>query len=133
MLATSKKQVLCVDDSRDDCDLLSIVLGETLYETQVALTLSDGLRLAKSNTFDLYLLDLWLPDGTGFELIEKIRAFDPLTPVIFLSASARQNMQQQASQLGAQAFFTKPVNYDKLVAAVSQMLWAGTEMAVPNG
>lgn len=117
-----KKRILYVDDSEDDCDLLSVALEKTLYETKTALTVTDGLRLAQTHTFDLYLLDLRLPDGTGFELFDQIRAFDPFTPIILLSANALRSIQQQSIQIGAQAFFAKPIDYNQLAIAIDRIL-----------
>lgn len=48
----------------------------------------DGLKAASDQKFNLYLLDLWLPDGSGLDLCKKIREFDLKTPVVFYSAAA---------------------------------------------
>lgn len=69
----TKKRILCVDDSHDCCELLSCILDMAGYEIETAQSINEGLRLAGDGNFNLYLIDLFFSDGTGFELIENIR------------------------------------------------------------
>jgi CheY-like chemotaxis protein len=122
MVSLMAKQILCVDDSRDDCELYDFILSEAGYRVELAQSLSDALQLIDSNQFDLYLFDISFLGGTGFELLEKVRAIDSSIPVIICSADARDSIREQAMQAGAQAFLTKPIDFNLLVATITQLL-----------
>ena len=122
MTAPNKRRILCVDNSSDDCELLKFVLDDAGYVVETAQTLADGVRLADRNPPDLYVLDVSLKDGTGFDLLAKIRAASPNTPVIICSADVRETTQERAVAAGAQAFVTKPVNLDDLTETIAQLL-----------
>src|SRR5262249_5781742 len=80
-----------------------------------------GLRLARRGYFDLYILDNWLPDGSGIGLCRNIREFDPHTPILFYSAAAYEYDIQEALRSGAQAYLVKPVKFDDLERAVARL------------
>ncbi|GAB4368650.1 MAG: response regulator [Elainellaceae cyanobacterium] len=122
MASPPKRHILCVDDSSDSCDLLRFVLNQDGYEVQTAQTIADGLHLAKSNQFDLYILDVTFPNGTGFDLCRQIRAFDPSTPVVFCSADVREATQHQAIEAGAQAFLMKPLDLSQFAETIARFL-----------
>jgi CheY-like chemotaxis protein len=61
-LPTSKKQILCVDDHADTCELVMTLLKD--YEVTTAYSMADAIKQATAQKFDLYLLDNHLPDGT---------------------------------------------------------------------
>lgn len=82
--------------------------------------MAGGLRLAKEEDFDLYLLDFIFVDGTGKELCEGIREFDRETPILFFSGS-HPALQQEALTCGAQGFVMKP-DIEALKREISQAL-----------
>ncbi|MBD2089997.1 response regulator [Microcoleus sp. FACHB-1515] len=122
MPTPSNKKILCVDDSGDDCELYRFILSEAGYEIEIAQSVSSALVFLENSIFNLCLSDLSLPDGTGFELLNTIRAVDASLLFIVLSADARLSTQERAIQAGAQAFFPKPIDYDLLVASIDQLL-----------
>ncbi|HEY9734901.1 MAG TPA: response regulator, partial [Trichocoleus sp.] len=81
-----------------------------------------GLRLAEQNRPDLYVLEVGLIDGSGFDLLKQVRSWTPAAPVVICSADVRETTRQQASAAGVSAFFAKPVNLDALAAEVSRLL-----------
>lgn len=115
-------RILYVDDSKDDCELLQIMLTEKGYDVKTAPSLPEALQLINNNSFDLCLSDLSLPGGTGIELLEKVRMINPLIPLIICSADVRESTQEEALQAGADAFFTKPVDFDLLMRTIAQLL-----------
>src|SRR5262249_34968056 len=84
-----KKLILCVDDDDDTCEMLKTTLGLAGYEIVTAKSTPEGLQKAKTNQFDLYILDGHLPVSSGIELCRQIRNYDAQTPIIFFSATAR--------------------------------------------
>ena len=82
----------------------------------------ESLYFARTQHFDLYLLDNWLPGSSGIELCKKLRTFDSKTPILFYSGAAYDNDKKQAEECGAQGYLTKPANGDELVAEVLQLI-----------
>jgi CheY-like chemotaxis protein len=117
-----KKRILCLDDSKDNCDLLSFVLSEAGYEIEAAYTIAEGMKMATGCEFALYMVDLSFADGDGFELIGKLREIDPSTPIVVCSGDARASTQEQARQMGAQAFLTKPIDLDLMATTIAEIL-----------
>ena len=122
MISFLKKRILCVDDSEDDCVLFSLILTEEGYEVESAQSFTDAAQLIETSVFDLCSFDISLQDGTGFELLEKVRAIAPSMPIIICSGDARGSTQEQVMAAGAQAFFTKPIDYDLLVKTIAQII-----------
>jgi DNA-binding response OmpR family regulator len=85
-------------------------------------TIESGIALAAAQKFDLYLLDSWLPDGSGLELCQKIREFDLNTPILFYSAAAYASDRELALQCGAQAYMIKPSQPSDLCSLVSELI-----------
>ena len=115
-------QILYTEDHADTRELVSFVLK--LSNCQVTLADSDGkaLLLARTNQFDLYMIDNWLPGGSGIDLCRKLREFDPVTPILFYSGAAYDADKQEAFASGAQAYLAKPVDNDELVEEVFRLI-----------
>ena len=117
-----KKQILYVEDHEDTRELVSFVLAQQNYDVTTSSTIEHGVRLACENSYDLYLLDSWLPDGSGLELCRKIREFDLKTPIVFYSAAAYEMDRELALQSGAQGYLTKPTQNTELCDLVSSLM-----------
>ena len=102
-----KPRILSVDDHGDTLSMLSLMLGGYGYDLTSASSVGEALELARSEDFDLFLLDFLFEDGTGRELCERIREFDPETPILFFSGS-HPNTHHEAMTCGAQGFVMKP-------------------------
>jgi CheY-like chemotaxis protein len=124
------KRILYVEDDEDTCTLLKIVLSDLQVVT--ANTLAEALTLARHERFDLYLLDSFLPDGTGINLCQLIRQFDQKTPLLFCSADAYPSSQEKALQAGAQVYLIKPVEPSMLREVVLRLLQASDSAGVPE-
>ena len=82
-------------------------LGISGYEVVTADGFASGLDIARSDTFELYLLDSRFADGTGKELCEKLREFDQSTPILFYSGELPTRLELCLA-CGAQGFVVKP-------------------------
>jgi DNA-binding response OmpR family regulator len=100
--------VLCVDDDEDSREMLSTLLKFWRIETKAVGTAAEALSLIQAERFDLYLLDVWLPDLDGFELCRRMRDFDPHTPILFYSGAAFDIDKKRGIDAGANAYVTKP-------------------------
>ena len=123
-----KKRILFVENDEDAWELVTLQLPG--YKVVSARDFTEGLRLAKQGYFDFYILDNWLPDGTGVELCRRIREFDPHTPILFYSGIAYERNVQEGLNAGAQAYLTKPVDTDELKRAIAQAVFAVSETAL---
>jgi CheY-like chemotaxis protein len=121
-MPTNKKRILCVDDDSDNCELVKTYLGLAGYEVITASTISEGLRLAQEQHFDLYLIELRFPEGSGADLARRIHSFDPKTPLVFHSASAYAQDIQEGMDAGAQAYITKPSDPLAVIEIVKNLI-----------
>ena len=120
-MRTPIRRILCVDQDAETCTLISALLGESGFEAMNATTLIEALRLARSERFDLYLLERRLPDGSGIELCRQIRMFDPDGPILFFSAMARKRDRRRAVSAGAQGYLQKPAGIYNLAEVVTRL------------
>lgn len=121
-MTPKKLRLLCVEDDTDTCALLSEILSKQGYELMIARTYAEGLRLSQTEHFDLYILDERLSDGSGIALAQQIRQTDAHTPIVFQSASAFAQDIQRGLEAGAQAYLTKPYDFDVLLTTVKELL-----------
>lgn len=107
-MSAVKCRVLVIDDHEDSSEMLKLLLGEENYEVTVAITIEDALTLARSQEFDLYVLDKNLPDGSGLDLCIRLIALTPGVPCIFYSGDAYEVHRSEALAAGADAYVAKP-------------------------
>jgi DNA-binding response OmpR family regulator len=120
-----QKRILYVEDQEDMCFLMTVLFEYHGFEAVTVKTGTEALNLARSERFDLFLLDSRLPDMTGIELCREIRASDHLTPVIFFSGMERSADKQEALGAGAQGYVVKPAEPDTIMHAVREALAEG--------
>ncbi|HBB96600.1 MAG TPA: response regulator [Blastocatellia bacterium] len=115
-------QILYTEDDADTRELVSFVLGRNNYRVMLAENNDSALLLARSNQFDLYMIDNWMPGGSGIDLCKKLREFDSYTPILFYSGAAHDKDKQEALSSGAQGYLTKPVDNDELIEEVFRLI-----------
>jgi DNA-binding response OmpR family regulator len=122
MYSQNIPRVLYIEDHEDTRELVTLVLEQKRYEVVTGATIKSGVALAYSQQFDLYLLDSWLPDGSGLELCRMIREFDKSTPIVFYSAAAYEIDRAEAIKSGAQAYLIKPSHPSELCSLVTSLI-----------
>ena len=115
-------RVLYVEDHEDTRELVTLLLTQKGFEVVTGDSIESGIALAIGGNFDLYLLDSWLPDGSGLELCQLIRQFDKTTPILFYSAAAYASDRELALESGAQAYMIKPSQPSDLCRLVSELI-----------
>ena len=115
-----RKRILLVEDEEYARELAAIILAE--HTLICARNFDEGSRFAYHRYFDLYILDNWLPDGSGIGLCRAIRQFDPHTPILFCSVAASTRDIREAMRAGAQEYLIKPVIPDTFKQAVARLL-----------
>ena len=111
-MANSEKKILIVDDSTTNQVLLEAILEEEGYSAQTAFGAVDALRLMEKNHFDLVLLDLLMPQVSGFDFLKKVKAISAFAniPVIVVSAVGSPENEELVKTLGARSLFSKPID-----------------------
>lgn len=121
----SQQTVLLVDDEPDILKLLEITLARMNLQTQRAGSLEEAKKILETETPDLCLTDMRLPDGNGLTLIDFIQHRYPDVPVAMITAHGSVESAIEALKLGAFDFVTKPLALDKLRELVSNALQIG--------
>ncbi len=114
-------QILAIEDEPDIRKILRAVLEAEHYRLIEAETASRGEIEARSHKPDLLLVDLGLPDGSGIELIRRVRSWSPV-PIIVLSARTMEEHKIAALDAGADDYVTKPFSSPELLARVRAAL-----------
>lgn len=122
MQGNRNPRVLYVEDHDDTRELVTLLLNQRSFEVVTGSTIASGIALATAQEFDLYLLDSWLPDGSGLDLCQRIREFDKTTPILFFSAAAYASDHETALRCGAQAYLTKPSHPTELCRVVTELI-----------
>ena len=120
-----KVRVLHVDDDPDIRLMISASLQEFGYVVATAGSNAEALTLVGELKFDLFILDVRLPDGTGIELCQKIRELQPGVPVLYYSAYASDEEQEAALSVCGDAYLKKPVSMRKLEQTITSLLERG--------
>lgn len=115
-----KRNILIVEDDVESCKILSIILAD--HELTVAHTLASAKPHFQNQHFDIYMLDNWLPDGSGIDLCREIRTKHPDAPIIFTSAAALAANVSEAADAGATRYVTKPIDPFELEEIVKELL-----------
>lgn len=115
-----KSKILVVDDDPDLVRALRLRLRANQYDIATATDGYSAIATAQKEHPDLILLDLGLPAGDGFIVLERLQNSDALSsiPVIVLSARDPQNNEQRALKAGAAAYFQKPADNDELLNVI---------------
>lgn len=116
-------QILVIDDEKNICRTIKMVLEGEGYRVLTATNGEVGLDLVQSEVIDLVLLDLFLPGGPdGHSVLREIKRSDPDIEVIMISGHGKIEDAVQAVKHGAYSFIEKPVERDMLLLSVEQSL-----------
>lgn len=111
---------MCVEDNQDTCEVVGFIFRD--YEMVFAGTVRDAAPHIDNEDFDLYMLDNWLPDGSGIDLCKKIRELKPEAPIIFTSAVGMKQDIDEAIAAGADRYILKPVEPETLRNVVKELV-----------
>ncbi len=123
MIAASRASILVIDDE----EIIRDVLGSLLerrggYSVTLCRDGAEGMKALTSSTFDLVLLDLFLPDTDGITLLRQIKLGDPQREVIMMTAHGSVETAVEAMRTGAFHYLTKPFQNDEVILLVETAL-----------
>ena len=118
------EKILIVDDDASIVKLVEHILRNEGYEVFSASNGLQALKKVEVENPDLIILDIMLPGIDGFDLCERLRAGlgTSFTPILILPAKGREEDKRVATQNGADAYLTKPINAPDLVDEVADLL-----------
>jgi DNA-binding response OmpR family regulator len=124
-----KSKILVVDDDPDLVRALRLRLRANNYEVTTATDGYSAIASAQKERPALIILDLGLPVGDGFVVLDRLQSIDALSsvPVIVLSARDPQANEERALKAGAMAFFQKPADNEELLNVIRVSLGAESE------
>lgn len=114
--------ILVIEDEKRVADLLKIGLEENGYQVMVAYDGEMGLRLFRTNAFELIISDIILPKRNGFELCQEIRKADEQIPILMLTALGTADDKLEGFDVGADDYMVKPFDFRELLARVKALL-----------
>ncbi len=117
-----KGRILVIDDESEIRESLDMLLSSEGYSVELATNATEGERRLDSKSYDLVLLDLMMPDKSGMDVLRDLRANDIETPVFMITAYGSVEGAVRALKLGANDFFPKPWDNDKLLVEIDRMI-----------
>lgn len=116
-------KILLLEDDASLIDGLRYSLKKNGFDVEIARTVCEALdRLSGTAGYDLLILDVSLPDGTGFEVCEKVRKQDQKIPIIFLTASDEEVSIIRGLDSGGDDYITKPFKLGELCSRIRALL-----------
>ena len=120
-------RLLLLEDDMSLIDGLRYSLERNGFELEVARTVREARSCLKGgHSFDLLLLDVTLPDGTGFMICEEVRSAGDTTPIIFLTASDEETSIIRGLDSGGDDYITKPFRLGELCSRIRALLRRST-------
>lgn len=124
-IVVPRARILIVDDEEDIREGLETLLTLENYRVDQAVTANEGLARLETTSFDLVLLDLMLPDKSGIDFLAEFRQRDTITPVFLITAYGSLEVAVQALKNGANDYFSKPWDNDKLLIEIDRQITKG--------
>jgi len=120
-MTETNSKILCIEDDEDTCDLVTFVFKDAGYEIK-SCGQTECLKLIHEDKFSAIVLDNYFDGLNGVDICRQIRSFDQITPVIFLSGEVRKTEIDKAMAAGANAYLTKPTDFEKLVPTTIKLI-----------
>lgn len=121
-MTMNKDKILIIDDEAGIRSSLKGILEDEGYAVATTETGEEGLDMIQSENFDLILLDIWLPQMSGIEVLEKIKSFEENPQIVMISGHGSISTAVKATKLGAFDFLEKPLSLEKVVLTVKNAL-----------
>ncbi len=126
-----KKRILIIEDDQRIAQNIARGLNEKDFETEIAYDGLIGSKIARSNHFDLILLDVNLPSMNGYEVCKNIRQRDASIPILMLTALGETEDKIEGFGVGADDYILKPFDLRELLARISVFLRRSQPVSEP--
>lgn len=115
------KQIFLVEDDLSLVNGLSFAIKKEGYELEIACTMEEASAIWEEKKYDLVILDVNLPDGSGFDICKKIRQFSKV-PIIFLTAADEETDIIMGLDMGGDDYITKPFKLAVFMSRINALL-----------
>jgi DNA-binding NtrC family response regulator len=106
--------VLIIDDDKFICDWIANVVTKVGHSSFCAHTLKEGFRKAQTESFDIVFIDVSLPDGSGLDIIPKIKATRSCPEIIVITGLGHPDEAELAIKSGAWDYLEKPASFEAI-------------------
>ena len=111
---SSEISVLVIEDEPSMREMLELALSKGGYQAKIVATLKEGIAHLEKGGFDVVLTDVKLPDGSGLDVILRVKTLPEQPPVLLMTAFGTTDMAVEAMKLGAFHYLTKPFKLEEL-------------------
>ncbi len=112
------KSILIIDDEKEICESIKMILEYEGYQVNAFTSAKEGLQKISDLPYSAMLLDIQMPEMSGFDVLQKVKQTNPNISVIIISAHGSVENAIKATRLGAFDFIEKPIDRDKLLISV---------------
>jgi len=117
-MANSRDKVLCIEDHGETAAIIAEELVDRGFEVAIARSGEEGLWAIVTETPDIVLCDILMPGMSGYEVLERLKEFDPRLrrriPFVFVTGLIDREDELKGRRLGADDYVTKPIDFDRL-------------------
>lgn len=124
-------KLLIVEDDQTLAKNLKQVLIKDGFAVDAVYSKEDGLVEIEVNEYDCIVLDINLPDGSGFDLLSELRQKENQTPIIIVTARGDVEDKIKGLNLGADDYVPKPINSNELIARIRAVIRRNSQSALP--
>jgi DNA-binding NtrC family response regulator len=113
-----KKKVLIIDDEENIRNLLKLFLEANDCSAVTEENAEEGLAAIRNTSFDMVLLDIYLPDGNGLSVLKQILDIQPNLPVIMITGGTDMEIAEECLKSGAVDYIAKPFDFEYLRTSI---------------
>ncbi|HCC84864.1 MAG TPA: DNA-binding response regulator, partial [Candidatus Pacebacteria bacterium] len=124
-------KLLIVEDDFTLAKNLKQILINAGFAVDIKTTLENGLAETEINEYDCLVLDINLPDGSGFDLLQSLRKAKNSTPTIIVTARGQVEDRIKGLNLGADDYISKPVDSNELIARIRAVIRRNSQNSLP--
>jgi DNA-binding response OmpR family regulator len=118
----NQPHILYAEDDADTLEVVQLILSHAGFRVSVTGDSAEVMQLLATDTFDVLLLDNWMPKLNGIELCRLIRSLDQNLPIFFCSGAVTEADKKAAFEVGANGYLAKPFDPDELIQSLRSAL-----------
>lgn len=120
----TKACILYVEDETDTREMIDIYLSAQGYKVETASDTAEAIQKAAEQSFDIFMLDLRLPDGLGADLAVELRKMQPSVPIVYYTASIFPEERLETMARCGEAYLLKPDSFEDIEETIENLVAA---------
>jgi DNA-binding NtrC family response regulator len=114
-------KILIVDDEKDICRMICGIVTQLSMDCELVFTMETAKKHIEHQSYDMYFIDVNLPDGSGFDLVSEFIKNENRNDVVLISAIDGEEELRKAESLGVYAFLRKPFSKNEILTTINGM------------